>query len=95
MIMVNARTGEWSIDGLEHAPLTCKTAMVLSLLLDNSGRIVTFEAFRDGVWGGRILDPNNLRQHITIIRKRLRAANAPAEIQSFKCRGWRLMETRP
>lgn len=95
MIVVNARTGEWQIDGREQSPLTCKLAMILSLLVDNPGRIVTFEVFRDEVWGGRILDANNLRQHITHLRKKLRSANAPVEVQGFSGRGWRLVETQP
>lgn len=89
---MNTQTGEWVVNGVEHEPLSCKGAMILSVLLKNSGRIVTPAVFRDEVWGGHEREPENLRVHLAHLRRRLRAAAAPVEIQAFKGRGYRLRE---
>jgi DNA-binding winged helix-turn-helix (wHTH) protein len=92
VIVVNAITGEWTIDGAEQTPLRRTCAMILALLVERKGRIVTFDAFREHVWDRDFVEPGNVRVQIAAIRKILRSVNAPVEIQTFKGRGWRLMD---
>lgn len=51
-------------------PLTKKEILMISLLIENCGKVVSIETFQDYVWG-EYMDPANIRVQINNLRKKL------------------------
>jgi DNA-binding response OmpR family regulator len=54
----------------ERVVLTKKEALIIALLVENIGNIVTIDDFQSYVWGEDI-DPTNIRVQINNLRKKL------------------------
>lgn len=87
---------------LESNDLTCndntlhlrmKEFLILEILMENAGHIISKETLLDRVWGvDSITDANNVEAHISFLRKKLRFLNSCAQIETVPKLGYRLSE---
>jgi predicted ATPase/DNA-binding winged helix-turn-helix (wHTH) protein len=70
--------------------LGSRALAILSLLADRSGKLVTVQELTDHVWPNTFVQENNLRVHLTAIRRALRTGSDDvAEIVNVPGRGYR------
>lgn len=71
--------------------LTAKTVEALIALARQPGRVVTREELTQTLWPGRTVDPANLPQHISLLRKALAADGGVEFIRTFPNRGYEFL----
>lgn len=79
------------LSGGVRVGLGSRALAVLALLAERSGEVVSVQEITDRVWPNIFVQENNLRVHITAIRRALRAGGADdVEIVNVPGRGYRL-----
>ena len=79
------------LSGGVRVGLGSRALAILALLAERAGEIVSVQEIADRVWPNIFVQDNNLRVHITAIRRALRAgAEDDAEIVNVPGRGYRL-----
>ena len=68
--------------------LTAKTVEALIALTRQPGRVITREELTETLWPDRTVDPANLPQHISLLRKALSADGDVEFIRTFPNRGY-------
>jgi DNA-binding winged helix-turn-helix (wHTH) protein/TolB-like protein/Flp pilus assembly protein TadD len=71
-------------------PMPLKELEVLSILVRNSGQLVTKEELIDEIWGESFVEESNLSRHVYLLRKTLKELGAgEAVIETVPRRGYR------
>ncbi|MBP2276095.1 ATP-binding protein [Sphingomonas sp. PL20] len=79
------------LNGGVRVGLGSRALAILALLAERAGDVVSVQEITDRVWPNIFVQENNLRVHITAIRRALRAgADGDAEIVNVPGRGYRL-----
>jgi DNA-binding winged helix-turn-helix (wHTH) protein/TolB-like protein/Tfp pilus assembly protein PilF len=73
----------------EIVSMPLKELEVLSLLVENKGKLVTKRELLDRIWTDSFVEENNLSRHIYLLRKKLKTFGADNLIENVPRRGYR------
>lgn len=80
--------------GSEIIHLRMKEFLILKMLMEHPGHIVSKETLLDHAWGiDSAADVNNVEAHISFLRKKLRFLDSRAQIETVPKLGYRLSES--
>ncbi|WP_251197549.1 response regulator transcription factor [Anaerotardibacter muris] len=90
-ISLNLESNDLSCRG-ETIRLRMKEFLILKILMENAGRIISKETLLERAWGiDSDADANNVEAHISFLRKKLRFLDAHAQIETVPKLGYRLI----
>lgn len=90
-ISLNLESNDLSC-GDETIHLRMKEFLILKILMENAGRIISKETLLERAWGiDSDADANNVEAHISFLRKKLRFLEAHVQIETVPKLGYRLV----
>ncbi|WP_294253869.1 winged helix-turn-helix domain-containing protein [uncultured Sphingomonas sp.] len=81
---------EQLLNGGVRVGLGSRALAILALLAERAGDVVSVQEINEHVWPNLFVQENNLRVHMSAIRRALRAADSDVEIVNVPGRGYRL-----
>ena len=81
---------EQLLNGGVRVGLGSRALAILALLAERAGEVVSVQEINEHVWPNLFVQENNLRVHMSAIRRALRAADSDVEIVNVPGRGYRL-----